>query len=106
MKQNEPFLAGFSKELYGKAKRSAQEAIRRIRHEALRGSLSGYGMLFEDVLPAEFLLGIDETKRNRHFGAIPVFWAWLGQILEKNASCSRGLSLIQAWCAGAGLKRC
>jgi hypothetical protein len=61
-------------------------------------------MLFEDVLPAEFLVGIDKTKRNRHFGAIPVFWAWLGQILEENASCSRGLSLIQTWCVGAGLK--
>jgi hypothetical protein len=61
-------------------------------------------MLFDDVLPPEFLVGIDKTKRNRHFGAIPVFWAWLGQILEENASCSRGLSLIQTWCVGAGLK--
>ena len=26
-----------------------------------------------------------------------------GQILEQNASCSRGLGLIQAWCIGAGL---
>ena len=89
---------------YGKAKRSAQEVIRRIRLKALRGSLSGCGQLFEDVLPAEFLLENDKTKRNRHFGAIPVFWAWLGQILEQNASCSRALSLIQAWCAGAGLE--
>lgn len=104
MKQNEPFLAGFSKHLYGRAKRTAQEAIRRIRHFALRGSLSGYALLFEDVLPAEFLLEIDQTKRRRHFGAVPVFWAWLGQILEKNASCSRGLSLIQAWCTGAGIE--
>ena len=90
--------------MYGKAKRSAQELIRRIRLKALRGSFSGYGMLFEDVLPAEFLVENDKTKRNRHFGAIPVFWAWLGQILEQNASCSRGLSLVQAWCTGAGLE--
>ena len=33
-----------------------------------------------------------------------VFWAWIGQLLEENASCSRGLSLIQAWCAGAGIE--
>ena len=86
MKQNEPFLAGFSKHLYGKAKRSAQEAMRRIRQFALRRSLSGYGMLFEKVLPVEFLCEIDQTKRHRHFGCVPVFWAWTGQILEKNAS--------------------
>lgn len=104
MKQNEPFLAGFSKQLYGKAKRTAQEAIRRIRHCALRNSLSGYSLLFDDALPAEFLREIDQTKRQRHFGAILVFWAWIGQILEKNASCSRGLGLIQAWCTGAGIE--
>ena len=90
--------------MYGRAKCCAQELILRIRQKAQRNSLSGYGMLFEDVLPAEFLEGIDQTKRKRHFGAIPVFWAWLGQILEKNASCSRALSLIQAWCLGAGLE--
>ena len=74
-----------------------------MRHSALRNSLSDYALLFDDVLPAEFLGKIDQTKRQRHFGGVQVFWAWIGQILEKNASCSRGLSLIQAWCCGAGL---
>lgn len=68
---------------------------------ALRQSPGGYGLLFEKVLAPEFLVSIDPTKRNRHFGHIPVFWAWVGQLLEHNASCSRGLSLIQAWCTGA-----
>lgn len=77
--------------------------MQRFRQVALRHCPGGYGLLFDDVLPAEFLCGIDQTKRNRHFGAIPVFWAWIGQILEHNSSCSRGLSLIQAWCKGAGL---
>lgn len=102
MKQNEPFLAGFSKDLFGKAKRSAQDILRRFRLNSLQDSLSGYGLLFDSILPAEFLARIDPTKRDRVFGHLPVFWAWLGQILEHNASCSRALTLIQAWNAGAG----
>ncbi|MEM9478812.1 MAG: IS4 family transposase [Verrucomicrobiota bacterium] len=103
MKQKAPFLAGFSRYLFGRAKRGAQEKIRRYRQIAIERSPGGYGLLFEKILPPEFLALIDPTKRNRHFGHIPVFWAWIGQILEQNASCSRGLGLIQAWCAGENL---
>lgn len=102
MKQKAPFLTGFSTDLIGKAKRGAQEAICRFRQSALRESFSGYARLFENVLEPEFLAGLDPTKRNRHFGHLPVFWAWTEQILEHNASCSRGLALIQAWSSGAG----
>jgi hypothetical protein len=98
-----PFLAEFSTYLFGKAKRSAQETIRRFRQSALCESLSGYARLFENVLAPEFLAALDPTKRNRHFGHLPVFWAWIGQILEHNASCSRGLALIQAWSSGDGV---
>lgn len=77
--------------------------MERIRRLALRKSLSGYGLLFDRVLPAELLAEIDPTVRNRHFGHLPVFWAWIGQLLEHNASCSRGLTLIQAWCTAAGM---
>lgn len=101
MNQKAPFLAGFSKHLFGRAKRSNQEKIRQFRRLALRRSPGGYGLLFEKVLAPEFLASIDPTKRNRHFGHIPVFWAWVAQILEHNASCSRGLSLVQAWCTAA-----
>ncbi len=104
MKRNEPFLAGFSKHLCGRAKRTAQEAMLKIRQLALSRASGGYALFFDDVLPAEFLAGIDQTRRNRHFGNIPVFWAWIGQILEHNASCSRALSLIQSWCTDAGVE--
>ena len=104
MKQNEPFLAGFSKQLYGKTKRGLQAAMQKLRVSALRDSLSGYAQLFDDVLPAEFLAAADPTLRNRHFGHRPVFWAWVGQILEQNASCSRALGLIQAWSIKVGLR--
>jgi len=54
-------------------------------------------MLFESLIPPGFLAGIDTTKRQRFFGQIPVFWAWLAQIFEANASCSKALGLIQSW---------
>ena len=38
--------------------------------------------MFADVLPAAFLREIDLTRRNRHFGFLPVFWAWFAQIIE------------------------
>lgn len=59
-------------------------------------SLSGYAVMFADVLPAGFLSEIDPTKRNRHFGCLPVFWAWFAQIIEGNASCSKAVAMIQS----------
>jgi hypothetical protein len=55
--------------------------------------------MFEDVLPSSVLGELDPTRRQRHFGHLPVFWAWLAQILEGNASCSKALGFIQSWCA-------
>jgi len=66
-------------------------------------SLSGYGLMFEDLLPPEFLASIDPTSRQRHFGHLPVLWAWLAQILEANNSCEKAVGLIQAWCRAQGL---
>lgn len=77
--------------------------MRRRRIAAIRDSICGYALLFEHFLPCAWLREIDPTSRNRHFGHIPVFWAWLAQILEANASCSKALSLIQAWSRAAGL---
>lgn len=59
--------------------------------------------MFTDVLPAAFLKRIDPTKRNRHFGHIPVFWAWLAQVLEGNASCSKAIGFVQSWCRSQSL---
>ena len=69
----------------------------------MRASISGYALVFESVLPPEFMERIDPTKRHRKFGHIPVFWAWLAQILEGNASCSKALGLIQSWYQASGL---
>ena len=94
----QPVLTGFSHAIFATAKRRAQAAIRALRKSLINDSLSGYALIFESVLPAAFLSKIDPTNRDRHFGHLPIFWAWLGQILEGNASCTKGLSMIQSWC--------
>lgn len=68
-----------------------------------RNSLCGYSEMFADVLPPEFLAEIDPTTRNRHYGSIPVFWAWIAQALEGNASCSKAVAMIQTWSRSHGL---
>ena len=93
----QPYLTSFPKHILATAKRKKQAAIAKIRTQLQRSSLSGYAVLFSEVLSSDFLDGIDATQRKRLYGNIPIFWAWLAQILEQNSSCSRGLGLIQSW---------
>lgn len=102
MKQ-QPVLANFPSHVFATARRRFQAGIRRLRESLAGESLSGYAVMFADVLPAPFLKGIDNTRRNRHFGHQPVFWAWLAQILEGNASCSKAIGFIQSWCRSQNL---
>ncbi|MBK1829072.1 IS4 family transposase [Haloferula rosea] len=76
--------------------------MRSRRHELAGLSPSGYGVIFEDILPTSFLASIDPTQRQRHFGHIPVLWAWVSQILEGNSSCSKALGFVQSWSADHG----
>lgn len=99
----QPFLTDFPLVVFATAKRRLQAAIRRTSAIITRRSLSGYAVLFEDMLPGEFLASIDPTERQRSFGHIPVFWAWLAQILEANASCQKAVGLIQSWCRASKL---
>ena len=94
----QPFLTDFPLVVFATAKRRLQAAIRRSSAIIARRSLSGYAVLFEDVLPGEFLGSIDPTPRQRSFGHLPVFWAWLAQTLEANASCQKAVGFIQSWC--------
>ena len=102
MKQ-QPVLANFPSHVFATARRRFQAGIRRLRESLAGESLSGYAVMFAEVLPSAFLRGIDPTRRNRHFGHVPVFWAWLAQILEGNASCSKAIGFIQSWCRSQGL---
>ncbi len=101
--QKEPFLTGFPSNLFGSAKRSKQRLIQIFRKDALRNSTSSFARLFEYVLPAAWLAGVDPTQRVRDFPLILVFWAWFAQIIEGNASCSKALTMIQSWSLAAGL---
>ena len=94
----QPVLTGFPHSVFATAKRRAQAAIQAVRKRLIRDSLCGYALIFENILPGSFLAKIDPTTRQRSFGHLPVFWAWLAQLLEANASCTKGLSLIQSWC--------
>jgi len=77
-------LTHFASTIFATAKRKAQAAIRTVREQVMRDSLSGYALLFEPILASDFLQQINPTKRERVYGAVPTFWAWLAQILEFN----------------------
>jgi len=99
----QPVLTDFPHAVFATAKRRAQAAIQKLRTQLTRSSLSGHAVLFEDVLPAQWLTEIDPTSRQRAYGHLPVFWAWVAQILQGNASCTKAASLIQSWCRSLGL---
>lgn len=94
----QPILTDFPHTVFATAKRRAQAAIQTLRGKLIKDKLSGYAVLFQDVLPGDFLEAHSPGRRRRHFPATMVFWAWLAQILEGNASCNKALSLVQAWC--------
>ena len=100
----QPLLTNFPSHILASAKRRKQAEIQKRRQRANRGSLCDYALLFNDVLRTENLSKIDPTRRQRHFGQLIVFWAWLAQILELNASCSRAVRLIQSWYLSAKIR--
>lgn len=101
--KNQPFLTDFPLTIFATAARRLQAAIHKASAIISRSSLSGYAVLFSEILTPDFLLSIDQTKRQRSFGHLPVFWAWLAQILEANASCQKAVGHIQSWAATCGL---
>jgi len=101
--KQQPLLTSFPSTVFATAKRKIQAAIQAARKQLISDSLSGYALLFEPILGSDFLRQIDETKRQRHYGTIPTFWAWLGQILELNAACTRAVSMVQTWNIAQGL---
>lgn len=60
-------------------------------------------MQFSHILPADFLNGLSVSQRVRMYCNVVVFWTWLAQILETNASLTKAVSLVQAWSKDAGL---
>jgi hypothetical protein len=84
--KKQPYLTGFPRTVFATARRRLQARIRTQRAEIQSQSLSGYSVLFDSILPADFMQTIDRTRRQRSFGHLPTFWAWLSQILHANLS--------------------
>jgi hypothetical protein len=100
---NQPFLSGFPTQICGSMRRRLQDVIAAKWRSLTESSIATYAMQFSHILPADFLHGLSVSKRIRHYCNVVVFWAWLAQILEANASLSKAVSLVQAWCADLGL---
>jgi hypothetical protein len=108
MKKTTSFLPGISAKFYGRLKSREIEAARVERDKLRSQSITDLGVLFGDVLPVERLetanaLGPGKRRR-RVFPQVIVFWAWMSQLIEFNASCNKALTLIQSWYSKAGIK--
>lgn len=79
------------------------EVLRLVREKVLAASLSDYGVLFSAILPVESLESASCDVRRRLFPEVVVFWAWVAQIIDANASCAKAVTLVQRWYAAAAL---
>lgn len=105
MTSNQPFLTGFPTQICGRIRRNLQYSIAARRKQLAESSISTYALQFSHILPAGFMDEASLSQRVRHYCNIVVFWAWLSQILEANASLSKAVALVQSWCEEAGLPR-
>jgi hypothetical protein len=101
--KKQPFLPGFPTTICGRIRRRLQDVIAARRKDLQGSSIASYALQFSSILPADFLDEQSGSQRKRHYCNVNIFWAWLAQILEANASCSKAVSLVQAWCADANL---
>ena len=104
MNKKQPFLTGFPTTICGRIRRRLQEVFAAKRRALADSSIATYVMQFGHILSADFLRRHSSSKRERHYDNVTLFWAWLAQILEANASCSKAVSLVQAWSVEVGLK--
>lgn len=87
----------------GSIRRRLQDVIAARRRSLAESSITTYAMQFSHILSAEFLDGLSVSRRARLYCNVVVFWTWLAQILEANASLAKAVSLVQAWSKDAGL---
>ena len=98
MNRNQPFLTGFSARLCGRSRASAQARLRREADLISDRPITDNARLFAPFLPPAWMRQLHGQARHRHFDPSVTFWAWIDQILEGNASCSKAVSRVQAWC--------
>ena len=101
MKNKTPFLTGFSARLCGRAKASAQARISRECRSVASNTIADCARMFAPVLDPALMQDLAGGRRQT-FGEVTTFWAWTGQILSGNSSCSQAVGQVQAWCAESG----
>ena len=90
------YLDGFSHHLCGSRARSASGSLAEVA-----GDLGGLSKMTGRFFP-EKLLANPAKNRSRDFPVLVTFWAFLSQVLTRNASCRAALAGVQAWCAARG----
>jgi hypothetical protein len=87
------YLSGFSHHLCGSVPRRTASVLKASARN-LGGLASLAGRFF-----SKKLLVCGPKNRNRHFPLGVVFWAFLSQVLTRNATCRAAVASVQAWCA-------
>lgn len=101
MRNKTPYLTGFSTRLCGGAKASAQARIAAQYRRTATNTIADSARMFAPVLDSAFMQDLAPGRR-RAFDAVTTFWAWTGQILGGNSSCSRAVGQVQSWHAESG----
>jgi len=98
MPQPTPFFAAFGALLFGRARRSAIDALLHDGQEGAR-SLSQFQSAFGDFIPKALLApnASGTNSRQRFFCPRVTFWAFLAQVLERGSSCRDALRRIVGW---------
>jgi hypothetical protein len=94
-----PLLTGFPSHILASARRSQQAFLRKERSALSTHCVNDFGLQFAPLLPPSLLAKLSSTRRERHFGNVTTFWAWLSEITDQNGSCSAALSRVQAGCS-------
>jgi hypothetical protein len=98
MQTKGPFLTGFPTLLFGKAKRSAQEVLKRQRKELYEKSVGEISAQFAEEIRPEVVERHASTKRTRVYPQTVTFWAFLTQVFSEDGSCAKAVARVQQWC--------
>jgi hypothetical protein len=99
--KNAPFLSGFSTLLSGSSKRSKHALLNQQRSRLIASQLSDYALQFEPFIDPALVDSFSQTHRKQYYDNVTTFWAWLSQIIEQNAYCSKAVSMVPTWCSQA-----
>ena len=102
MKNKTPYLTGISARLCGSASASAQARNESECRRIARSTIADSARMFAPLLDPRFMDELGCSVRRQSYDEVTTFWAWTGQILGGNSSCSQAVGQVQEWCAEAG----